>query len=66
MNKTLMFLFADTDKKGAITNGFAIVANLGMAMAWGPVQTLTIETFPTVIRYFTFPNLTDNNVFQQC
>ena len=44
------FYFTDSDSKGAITNGFAIVANLGISMAWGPVQTLTIETFPTVIR----------------
>ena len=46
----LLSCFTDSDSKGAIINGFAIVANLGMGMAWGPVQTLTIETFPTVIR----------------
>ncbi|XP_060552264.1 organic cation transporter protein-like [Ruditapes philippinarum] len=38
--------------KDELTNGFALVANMGITMAWGPVQTMTIELYPTVIRYF--------------
>ena len=31
-----------------------MVSNLGIAMAWGSVQTMTIETYPTVVRFEIF------------
>ena len=43
--------FPDTPYQGALINGFALVANIGITTAWGPVQTITIELYPTVIRY---------------
>lgn len=46
--------YIDTDKRDSLTNGFALVANLGMATAWGPIQTMTIETYPTVVRNIGF------------
>ena len=44
------FLFLDTDKRDVLTNGFAMVGSLGIATLWGPVHTMTVETYPTVIR----------------
>ena len=31
-----------------------MVSNLGIAMAWSSVQTMTIETYPTVVRFEMF------------
>ena len=42
--------FTDTDKRDELTTGFALVANLAMEAAWGPLQTMTVELYPTVIR----------------
>lgn len=43
--------------KDELTNAFAMIANMGIAMAWGPVQTMTIELYPTVIRNIGFGSL---------
>lgn len=42
--------YTDISNKGSMINGFALVANIGITTAWGPVQTMTIELYPTVIR----------------
>lgn len=36
--------------KDSLTNGFAMFANLGIGVAWGPVQLMTLELYPTVVR----------------
>jgi len=46
-----MSFFTDASNKDILTNVFAIIANVGIQTAWGPVQTMTIEMYPTVIRY---------------
>ena len=40
----------DTGIRDQLTIGFAAVANLAMAATWGPLQTITVEVYPTVIR----------------
>ncbi|XP_052786101.1 organic cation/carnitine transporter 2-like [Mya arenaria] len=45
---------ADAPHKDKLTNGFALVAGFGIEMAWGSVQTITIESFPTVVRTIGF------------
>ncbi|KAL4240616.1 hypothetical protein ACF0H5_001407 [Mactra antiquata] len=47
----------DIDNKGAMINGFAQLANIGITTAWGSVQTMTIELYPTVIRPIGFGTL---------
>lgn len=41
---------SDTDYKDSITNYFALAASAGVDMAWGPIQTLAVEIYPTVAR----------------
>ena len=41
---------SDAPHKDEITNAFALVANIGIYTAWGPVQLMTIELYPTVVR----------------
>ena len=45
-----ILFFPDTDKRNGLTIGFALVADLAIAAAWGPLQTMTVELYPTVIR----------------
>ncbi|KAL4228893.1 hypothetical protein ACF0H5_011933 [Mactra antiquata] len=40
----------ETDLKGPLTNGFAMFASLGIGVAWGPVQLVILELYPTVVR----------------
>ncbi|XP_052777401.1 solute carrier family 22 member 21-like isoform X2 [Mya arenaria] len=40
----------DAPHKGIVTLVAAMVANVGIGTAWGPVQTMTLELYPTVIR----------------
>ncbi|XP_053393423.1 solute carrier family 22 member 4-like isoform X2 [Mercenaria mercenaria] len=47
----------DAPNKDSLTNGFALLAHTGIATAWGPVQTMTIELYPTVIRNIAFGSL---------
>ncbi|KAL4216981.1 hypothetical protein ACF0H5_023438 [Mactra antiquata] len=42
--------YVDTPNKGALSNGFALAASAGVDAAWGPMQTLTVELYPTVAR----------------
>ncbi|WAR11337.1 ORCT-like protein [Mya arenaria] len=48
---------ADAPNKDMLTNIFALIANIGITTAWGPVQTMTIELYPTVIRTIGFGTL---------
>ncbi|XP_052816361.1 organic cation/carnitine transporter 2-like [Mya arenaria] len=48
---------ADAPHKDMLTNIFALIANIGISTAWGPVQTMTIEMYPTVIRTIGFGTL---------
>ncbi|KAL4240699.1 hypothetical protein ACF0H5_001491 [Mactra antiquata] len=43
--------------KDELTNAFALFAYIGVTTAWGPVQTMTIELYPTVIRNIGFGTL---------
>ncbi|XP_060594867.1 organic cation/carnitine transporter 2-like isoform X2 [Ruditapes philippinarum] len=47
----------DTPHRDLLTNVFAIIASMTINMAWGPVQTMTIEVYPTVIRNIGFGSL---------
>ncbi|XP_053378933.1 solute carrier family 22 member 21-like [Mercenaria mercenaria] len=47
----------DAPKRDTLTNVFAIIANMAINMAWGPIQTMTIEVYPTVIRNIGFGSL---------
>ncbi|XP_060565156.1 solute carrier family 22 member 21-like [Ruditapes philippinarum] len=40
----------DASNKDILTNVFSIIASVGINTAWGPVQTMTIEVYPTVVR----------------
>ncbi|KAL4216307.1 hypothetical protein ACF0H5_024033 [Mactra antiquata] len=42
--------YIDTPYKGGLGNGFALAASAGVDAAWGPMQTLTVELYPTVAR----------------
>ncbi|XP_053408167.1 solute carrier family 22 member 4-like isoform X2 [Mercenaria mercenaria] len=42
--------YIDTDLRDSLTNGFALFASLGIGIAWGPVQLMTLELYPTVVR----------------
>ena len=44
-------LLVDMSMKNELTNGFALMANVGVDGVWGPVQTYTIELYPTAVRY---------------
>lgn len=44
------FSLTDTPFKDGLTNGFAFAASAGVDGAWGPMQTLTVEVYPTVAR----------------
>ncbi|XP_060552261.1 organic cation/carnitine transporter 2-like [Ruditapes philippinarum] len=48
---------SDVPNKDELTNAFALVSNMGIATAWGSVQTMTIEIYPTVIRNIGFGTL---------
>lgn len=43
--------FTDVPTKDTLTNIFALLAHTGTSTVWGPVQTMTVELYPTVIRY---------------
>lgn len=45
-----MHFFSDAPNKDILTNIFSLLANLGISTAWGPIQTMTIELLPTVVR----------------
>ncbi|XP_053385209.1 organic cation/carnitine transporter 2-like [Mercenaria mercenaria] len=47
----------DVPNKDELTNVFALIANMGISTAWGSVQTMTIEIYPTVIRNIGFGTL---------
>ncbi|XP_060552265.1 organic cation transporter protein-like [Ruditapes philippinarum] len=47
----------DLQNKDTLINIFALIANAGISTAWGPVQTMTIELYPTVIRNIGFGTL---------
>ncbi|XP_045211659.2 organic cation transporter protein-like [Mercenaria mercenaria] len=47
----------DLPNKDELTNIFALIANAGISTAWGPVQTMTIELYPTVVRNIGFGTL---------
>ncbi|XP_053393714.1 organic cation/carnitine transporter 2-like [Mercenaria mercenaria] len=47
----------EVPNRDALTNGFALLAHIGITMAWGPVQTMTIELYPTVVRNIAFGTL---------
>ncbi|XP_053395829.1 solute carrier family 22 member 21-like [Mercenaria mercenaria] len=47
----------EAPNRDALTNGFALLAHTGITMAWGPVQTMTIELYPTVVRNIGFGTL---------
>ncbi|XP_053395964.1 organic cation transporter protein-like [Mercenaria mercenaria] len=47
----------EAPNRDALTNGFALLAHIGITMAWGPVQTMTIELYPTVVRNIGFGTL---------
>ncbi|XP_053393411.1 organic cation/carnitine transporter 2-like isoform X2 [Mercenaria mercenaria] len=51
------YFYTDAPNKDALTNAFALVANIGVSTAWGPVQTMTIEVYPTVVRTIGFGSL---------
>lgn len=40
----------DTPVRDGVTNGFAFLASAGLDGAWGSMQTLTVEVYPTVVR----------------
>ncbi|KAH3855735.1 solute carrier family 22 member 6-A-like [Dreissena polymorpha] len=40
----------ETPYKGGLTNGFSMAVYFCIGAAWGPIQTMTIELYPTVIR----------------
>ncbi|XP_060575042.1 solute carrier family 22 member 4-like isoform X2 [Ruditapes philippinarum] len=42
--------YIDTPFQGGLTNGFAFAASAGVDGAWGPMQTLTVEVYPTLAR----------------
>ncbi|KAL4228894.1 hypothetical protein ACF0H5_011934 [Mactra antiquata] len=42
--------YIETDLRDSLTNGFAMFASLGIGVAWGPVQLVTLELYPTVVR----------------
>ncbi|WAR00506.1 OCTL-like protein [Mya arenaria] len=42
--------YIDTPLRAPLTNGFALFASVGIELAWGPVQVMTQELYPTVIR----------------
>jgi len=42
------------EDKGTYINGCALLAYLGILIAWGPIQTMAVELFPTVVRYALF------------
>ncbi|XP_053384617.1 organic cation/carnitine transporter 2-like isoform X2 [Mercenaria mercenaria] len=47
----------DVQHKDMLTNVLAIVANTSIGAAWGTVQTMTVELYPTVIRNIGFGTL---------
>ncbi|KAL4239283.1 hypothetical protein ACF0H5_000100 [Mactra antiquata] len=44
------YRFEETDLRKSVTNVSAIISLIAINAAWSPVQTLTIETYPTVVR----------------
>ena len=49
---TLIFqLIAESPAKDALINTFAIGSKMGIAIGWGTLVVLTMEVYPTVIRY---------------
>ncbi|KAL4240147.1 hypothetical protein ACF0H5_000941 [Mactra antiquata] len=42
------------EHKDSVTNVLAIIANTAVSASWGPVQTMTLELYPTVIRNISF------------
>ncbi|XP_052818707.1 organic cation/carnitine transporter 2-like isoform X2 [Mya arenaria] len=48
---------ADAPNKDNLTNIFALISYIGITTAWGPIQTMTIEIYPTVIRTIGFGTL---------
>jgi hypothetical protein len=45
-----LFIILDSPVRGQLTNSAAIIALIAVNTAWSPIQTLTIETYPTVVR----------------
>ncbi|XP_060576896.1 organic cation/carnitine transporter 2-like [Ruditapes philippinarum] len=48
------YRFRDSLVRGQLTNSAAIIALIAVNTAWSPIQTLTIETYPTVVRNIGF------------
>ncbi|XP_052789707.1 solute carrier family 22 member 4-like [Mya arenaria] len=46
--------YIDTPYRGGLTTGFALMATAGVGAAWGPMQTMTVELYPTVARNTAF------------
>ena len=46
-----VYFFVELDNRATLTNVFALIANFGIHICWGVVQTMTIELYPTVIRF---------------
>ncbi|XP_045184445.2 solute carrier family 22 member 4-like [Mercenaria mercenaria] len=42
--------YIDTPLKEGLINGFTFAASAGVDGAWGPMQTLTVEVYPTIAR----------------
>ncbi|XP_045211468.2 organic cation transporter protein-like [Mercenaria mercenaria] len=47
----------NAENRDILTNTFALIAYAIIALAWGPIQTMTIELYPTVIRNVSFGTL---------
>lgn len=49
--KTMVYIFPETSVRNYVTNVAALLSLTAMNVSWTPIQTLTIETYPTVVRY---------------
>ncbi|KAL4240146.1 hypothetical protein ACF0H5_000940 [Mactra antiquata] len=52
-----IILTVEPVNKDRLTNGFAMIASASVAAVWGPLQTMTLEMYPTVIRNIGFGSL---------
>ena len=51
VKQTLFLLFSDSPAKNGLITAFYIGARVGIAVGWGALMVLTMEVYPTVIRY---------------
>jgi len=47
---TCILTCKDPPNSGGLRTGFALLASAGVDGAWGPIQTLTVELYPTAVR----------------